>query len=93
MPSAFCSICQVYKTKRKEKPSTRKLIYRQTVEELLIAIVLANDMCPTHTHPAIHIPEYICKVYTFSNMGRTLNCIGECVIPCQFPRQFSDPKT
>lgn len=37
---------------RKEKPSTRKLIYRQTAEELLIAIVLA--ICGLHINILIH---------------------------------------
>lgn len=69
---------EVYKTKRKEKPSTRKLIYRQTVEELLIAIVLVM-ICAPHTHTQIYVHT---RVYTYmytytypTYMGRTLNCI------------------
>lgn len=67
---------EVYKTKRKEKPSTRKLIYRQTVEELLIAIVLVM-ICAPHTHtPRYTYASIYIYTYTYPTyMGRTLNCI------------------
>lgn len=67
---------EVYKTKRKEKPSTRKLIYRQTVEELLIAIVLVM-ICAPHTHtPRYMYASIYIYTYTYPTyMGRTLNCI------------------
>lgn len=81
------SHARVYKTKRKEKPSTRKLIYRQTVEELLIAIVLVMICAPyTHTHAHRRTPRYtlvfVCLyIYTYILLyqpiyiGRTSNCI------------------